>query len=119
MPVTGTDRFPAAAALAFPRPFPRPDGHEISSTAAWECSIVIAVTGDEPAAIRGRVRTYDAERGWGVIDAPEVPGGCWAHFSVIAIDGFRALVPGKQVTFSWEPVSNQDGYRFRALTVWP
>ncbi|CAJ62888.1 hypothetical protein FRAAL4246 [Frankia alni ACN14a] len=80
---------------------------------------MIAVTDEGPAATRGVVRTYDAERGWGVIDAPEVPGGCWVHYSMIEMDGYRDLVAGRQVTFRWEPVANQDGYRFRALTVWP
>ncbi|MCM3926332.1 cold shock domain-containing protein [Frankia sp. AiPs1] len=77
------------------------------------------MTDDEPAAIRGVVRFYDTERGWGVIDAPEVPGGCWVHYSMIETAGHRGLVTGRQVTFSWEPVANQDGYRFRALTVRP
>lgn len=52
-----------------------------------------------------------------MIDAPEVPGGCWAHFSAIAADGFRRLRPGQEVTFRFEAAS-QDGYRYRALMVW-
>jgi CspA family cold shock protein len=37
----------------------------------------------------GVVRTYDTDEGWGIIDGPDVPGGCWVHFSVIAMDGHR------------------------------
>ena len=29
------------------------------------------------------VREWHADLGWGVLDSPETPGGCWAHFSVI------------------------------------
>jgi len=42
----------------------------------------------------GTVREYDADEGWGVIDAPSVPGGCWVHFSAIAssyTNQFRSL----------------------------
>ncbi|MGN9779606.1 cold-shock protein [Micromonospora sp. H33] len=67
--------------------------------------------------VTGVVREFDSEAGWGVIDAPEVPGGCWAHFSAIAADGFRRLRPGQEVTFRFEAAS-QDGYRYRALMVW-
>ncbi|GAA2522351.1 cold-shock protein [Pilimelia columellifera] len=65
----------------------------------------------------GTVRVFHAERGWGVIDGPEVPGGCWAHFSAIAMDGYRELSQGQQVTFRAEAFS-QDGFAYRAVKVW-
>ncbi|MCW2765284.1 MAG: hypothetical protein JWO11_1243 [Nocardioides sp.] len=34
-------------------------------------------------AATGRVRSWNAEEGWGVIDCDETPGGCWFHFSAI------------------------------------
>ncbi len=34
-------------------------------------------------AASGVVRWFNADEGWGVIDAPEVPGGCFVHFSFI------------------------------------
>ena len=65
----------------------------------------------------GSVRTYHADEGWGVIDGPDVPGGCWVHFSAIAMDGYRELAPGQEVSFRAEAAS-QDGFAFRAVKVW-
>jgi cold shock protein len=65
----------------------------------------------------GTVRSFDADEGRGVIDGPDVPGGCWVHFSVIAADGYRQLSAGQQVWFRSEPAS-QDGFTFRAVKVW-
>jgi CspA family cold shock protein len=64
----------------------------------------------------GTVREYDAEAGWGVLDSPDTPGGCWVHVSAIRGDGFRALAPGERVTFTWEE-ADQDGYSYRATQV--
>ncbi|AEV85563.1 cold-shock protein [Actinoplanes sp. SE50] len=65
----------------------------------------------------GSVRGFDADEGWGVIDGPDVPGGCWVHFSALAMDGERVLVPGRQVRFRAE-AADQDGFAFRAVKVW-
>jgi CspA family cold shock protein len=65
----------------------------------------------------GSVRTYHADEGWGVIDGPDVPGGCWVHFSAIAMDGYRELEPGQHVSFCAEAAS-QDGFGYRAVEVW-
>jgi hypothetical protein len=34
---------------------------------------------------------FDAEEGWGVIEAPEVPCGCFVHFAGIQVTGYREL----------------------------
>jgi cold shock protein len=65
----------------------------------------------------GSVRLYHADEGWGVIDGPDVPGGCWVHFSAIAMAGYRELAQGEQVSFRAE-AANQDGFSFRAVKVW-
>jgi CspA family cold shock protein len=65
----------------------------------------------------GSVRAFDADEGWGVIDGPDVPGGCWVHFSAIAMDGYRQLTPGQHVSFRAEAAS-QDGFAYRAVKVW-
>jgi CspA family cold shock protein len=65
----------------------------------------------------GSVRTFDAGEGWGVIDGPDVPGGCWVHFSAVAGSGYRELTPGRPVVFRWE-AADQDGFAFRAVRVW-
>jgi cold shock protein len=65
----------------------------------------------------GVVREFHPDEGWGVIDGPDVPGGCWVHFSAIAMDGYRQLAPAQRVTFRAE-AAEQDGFGFRAVQVW-
>jgi CspA family cold shock protein len=65
----------------------------------------------------GSVRSFNADEGWGVIDGPGVPGGCWVHFSAIAMGGHRQLTPGQHVSFRAEAAS-QDGFAYRAVKVW-
>lgn len=65
----------------------------------------------------GTVREWHAEEGWGVVDSPDTPGGCWVHFSAIDGSGFRALTVGSKVDLGWELVKDQDGYKFRATRV--
>src|ERR1700754_3034892 len=65
----------------------------------------------------GSVRLFHPDEGWGVIDGPDVPGGCWVHFSAVATDGYRELVAGQDVSFRAEAAS-QDGYAYRAVKVW-
>jgi cold shock protein len=64
------------------------------------------------------VRTWRAEDGWGVIDSPDTPGGCWASFVSVLVPGHRALVAGQSVEFDYES-AEQDGFSFRAIEVWP
>ncbi|MDP9792329.1 CspA family cold shock protein [Catenuloplanes nepalensis] len=62
------------------------------------------------------IREWHADEGWGVIDSPDTPGGCWAHFSAAAAPAvFR---PGQRVHLEWES-PGQDGYPFRAIRFWP
>lgn len=63
------------------------------------------------------MRRFDADEGWGIIDGPDVPGGCWVHFSAITGDGYRQLSAGQRVSFHAE-AANQDGFAFRAVKVW-
>ncbi|MBB2948802.1 CspA family cold shock protein [Actinoplanes lutulentus] len=65
----------------------------------------------------GTVRAFNADEGWGIIDGPDVPGGCWVSFSAIVMDGYRELTPGQRVSFRAEP-ADQDGFAYRALKVW-
>ncbi|MER5291114.1 cold shock domain-containing protein [Streptomyces pharetrae] len=70
--------------------------------------------------ITATVREWHDEEGWGILDSPETPGGCWAHFSNLELDGFRTLSPGQQVDLAWEaPGFEQDGYAYRAVNVVP
>jgi len=74
-----------------------------------------AVPGD---AVTGTVRSYSADDGWGVIDGPEVPGGCFVHFSMIQMPGFRELQAGERVRFTFRR-PGQDGCAYTAVSVWP
>ncbi len=65
----------------------------------------------------GTVREWNDLEGWGVLDSTATPGGCWVFFSAIAGKGFRTLTVGDTVVFDWEHVTDQDGYRYRAIGV--
>ena len=69
-------------------------------------------------AVDAVVREWHHEEGWGVIDAPQTPGGCWAHFAQVAVSGYRELIAGQAVLLEWE-TADQDGYAYRAVRVWP
>jgi cold shock protein len=66
----------------------------------------------------GTVREWSGDRGTGVIDSGDTPGGCWVHFSNIVTDGLGTLTPGDRVTFTHEAL-RQDGFGYRAVLVWP
>ncbi|OZC51214.1 hypothetical protein CH286_05935 [Rhodococcus sp. WWJCD1] len=75
---------------------------------------------------RAVVREFNGEEGWGVLDAPELPGGCWVFYSSIEGSGFRMLYPGQHVTVEYVdlvaeygPGAEQDWYRYRAERVKP
>ena len=69
-------------------------------------------------AVAGVVKWFDADEGWGVVDAPGVPGGCFVHFSDIQMPGYRQLHAGQPVHFE-RPGFLQDGCPYRAPAVWP
>jgi CspA family cold shock protein len=71
--------------------------------------------------VRATVRAWYDEEGWGVLDSPETPGGCFAHFSNLEMDGYHALKQGATVELAeWEaPGFKQDGYDYRAVRVVP
>ncbi|WKE71646.1 cold-shock protein [Streptomyces sp. WP-1] len=73
-----------------------------------------------PATVTATVREWSDEEGWGVLDSPETPGGCFGHYSDIQGSGFRTLSPGQEVDLIWEaPGFKQDGYDYRAVSIVP
>ncbi|MFH9549169.1 cold shock domain-containing protein [Streptomyces sp. NPDC017435] len=73
-----------------------------------------------PAVVTATVREWRDEEGWGVLDSPETPGGCFGHFADIQAPGFRTLSPGQQVDLICEaPGFKQDGYDYRAVSITP
>lgn len=66
----------------------------------------------------GTVVWWSDEEGLGAIESPQVPGGCWVHFTHVLAGGhrFRTLEVGQAVPFAYE-AAEQDGYAFRAVWV--
>ena len=64
------------------------------------------------------VRAWNPEEGWGIVDSDETPGGCWAHFSHVQMDGYKELSAGQAVRLVWEAAA-QDGFSYRAVSVTP
>ena len=68
--------------------------------------------------VAGVVSTWNDDEGWGVLASAHTPGGCWCHFSALAMAGFRTLTPGVSVEFLFEE-AEQDGYDYRVVEAWP
>lgn len=67
------------------------------------------------AVVRGTVKEWHSEEGWGVLAAPGLPD-TWVHYAFLDMPGYRTLSAGDQVEFDWEP-AQQDGYSARATWV--
>lgn len=93
-----------------------PTGHWPQFTRSTDLAEAILAAVGRPTP--GEVRTWHDEEGWGVVDSPATPGGCWTHFSHVALPGYRSLRSGQPVELEWEP-ADQDGYAFVAVRVWP
>jgi CspA family cold shock protein len=68
--------------------------------------------------VRGVIRLWHEDDGWGVVDAPQTPGGCWASFSTLAAAAFWEPQEGEPVEFEFE-VFPQDAFAYRAMRMWP
>lgn len=68
--------------------------------------------------VRGTVKFFRPEKGWGGVESPEVPGDVWVHHSVIEMPGFRALTIGQEVELRYE-AGHQDSWDYRATWVRP
>jgi cold shock protein len=70
---------------------------------------------------RATVTWWSDEEGWGVLEAPEGPGGIFVHFSFIEGDGYRSLTTGQVVELELEgPLPReQDGCRWYGRCVRP
>ncbi|MFC9895144.1 cold-shock protein [Nocardia sp. NPDC127579] len=71
----------------------------------------------------GRVSRWHEAEGWGLLEAPDIEGAVWAHFSLIdpasagtRPGGFRTLRRGESVSFAAER-AEQDGYHWRATWI--
>lgn len=64
----------------------------------------------------GTVREWYDDEGWGVLDSDATPGGCFAHFSSVQLDGYRRLTSGEPVRFVWIR-EDRDDFSYRAERV--
>jgi len=68
--------------------------------------------------VRGTVKFFRSEKGWGGIESAETPGDVWVHAMVIDMPGFPQLFAGQAVEFTFEP-ARQDSWRCRATWARP
>lgn len=77
--------------------------------------------------VKATVRKWHDDVGWGVLDSPETPGGCWTHYTAIdtplvgRIDGaevheYKGLAASDSVELDWA-TPGQDGFHYRAVAV--
>jgi hypothetical protein len=87
----------------------------IAAAAPWS---LVVVTGSGRTV--GTVVRWDEDRGGAVIEAPEVPGGCWADRSVVvhSTSGAGQLRAGQVVDLEWAG-PGAHGFPFRAVRVTP
>jgi cold shock CspA family protein len=79
---------------------------------------VVSPTDPPRDGIVGVVRVWHRDDGWGVVDSPQTPGGCWVHLGVVDMPAHRELRAGQQVLLEVED-ADQDGYAYRATRVEP
>ena len=72
--------------------------------------------GDE--VVRGEVKFFRTDKGWGGIVSADAPGDVWVHSSVIEMPGFRTLTKGQRVELRYES-GHQDSWNYRATWVRP
>ena len=56
--------------------------------------------------IRGKVKFFDARKGWGFIDAEGMEDSIFVHHSALLQDGFRKLKDSEIVDFELETDEN-------------
>ncbi|MDP9444403.1 MAG: hypothetical protein M3P83_08655 [Actinomycetota bacterium] len=67
---------------------------------------------------RGTVSRWLADEGWGVIESPNLPGGCAFSADAIERTDLPGLRAGHVVQVTWEQ-PGEHGYPFRATRVDP
>ncbi len=71
--------------------------------------------------VQAKVRFWLEDEGRGVLNSSETPGGCWAHFGFIEMEGYHNLSDGQLVQLEWEIPANGEygGYVYFATRVIP
>ena len=66
--------------------------------------------------MKGTVKWFNAEKGFGFIANDEGGDDVFVHFSAIVADGYRTLTEGQKVTFEVEP-DPKDSSKLRAVVM--
>ena len=67
--------------------------------------------------LRGRVKFFNADKGWGGVISPSLPHDVRVRFSTIDAPGCRTLEKGDEVEFTYEDCwGSQDSWHYR--TTW-
>ena len=66
--------------------------------------------------MEGKVKWFNAEKGFGFISNDEGGDDVFVHFSAIQADGFRSLNEGKRVSYDTEP-DPKNSSKLRAVNV--
>ena len=64
----------------------------------------------------GKVKWFNAEKGYGFISGDEGGDDVFVHFSAIVADGYKKLIEGQKVTFDTEP-DPKNSSKLRAVNV--
>jgi CspA family cold shock protein len=97
--------------------------HQVITESGVEANFPIPVSRHARNVARGTVESWDDETGWGVLSAPELPSGVFAHFAAIETEaeGFRSLRVGSPVSFDYIEAAggpgSQDGCSYVAERV--
>jgi CspA family cold shock protein len=68
--------------------------------------------------MRGTVKEWSEDEGWGVLVSPELSGTVFAHhIHIRGQDGYRSFAAGDAVIFETDGHGGQDGCDHRALWV--
>lgn len=66
----------------------------------------------------GKVKWFNAEKGYGFLSNDEGGEDVFVHFSAIQVDGYKTLNEGQKVTFDVEP-DPKNSSKMRAVNVKP
>src|SRR3982750_671308 len=78
-----------------------------------ESTVELVLAGPDEQVITGRVKWFDATRGFGFIVSDEIDGDVLLHFSVLREHGRRSLPEG--ATIEWGPVRPERGLQAKRV----
>lgn len=65
-----------------------------------ECLVATLEVGSMSERVKGKVKWFNASKGYGFLERPDGEADVFVHFSAIQGEGFRSLEEGEAVEFS-------------------